>query len=340
MATVTTEIVKASSKATTATFTYAYVETAAKEFRRISIGDFMTATDIVTKSGTQTITGVKTIYVGTATSNSDWLKFVPTDYATGKPGLFLKKTATASIWQYYLWDGTSNAGSFDFAMDYISVNSSPIPAKIVETIVTATGAGTWTKPANLVALEVIAIGAGGGGGGVDGTGVGAGNGTGGGGGGFVYKRYAAADLSASEAYSVGAGGAGGVASAAPSAGGNTTFKGLTASGGAAGTSMNATNYASTLGSAGGAASGGDVNIPGGASDASIIVNSYACSASNGGATLKGFGGRGAVGTANGNAGTGYGAGGGGAAVSSSSSNNYDGGAGANGLLIFREYRWS
>jgi hypothetical protein len=86
-------------------------------------------------------------------------------------------------------------------------------------IFTATGSGTWTKPSGLTGSEfVLALvwAAGGGGNG----------GFGGGGGGFKWGFYRASNLNATEALSVGAGGA------AASQGGNSTFKNMTAFGGA------------------------------------------------------------------------------------------------------------
>lgn len=88
-------------------------------------------------------------------------------------------------------------------------------------IFTATGPGTWTKPALLTGNEfVLALVWAAGGGGLGGFG--------GGGGGFKWGFYRASDLNATEALSVGAGGA------AASQGGNSTFKNMTAFGGAGG----------------------------------------------------------------------------------------------------------
>lgn len=130
---------------------------------------------------------------------------------------------------------------------------------IVVTVVTAAGAGTWTKQTGLKFLIVELYG--GGGGVAASAAAAAGNCSvvgGAGSGGYVRKKYAAADLAATEAYTVGAGGAVGGAGVA------STFKGLTAGGGAAGASIPAaTTWAPAPGGAGGTATGGDVNVQGG-----------------------------------------------------------------------------
>lgn len=363
MATVTTEIVKASDKPTTASYTYVYVEIATKEFRRISIGDFITATSIVTTNTAQNITAAKTFYINTATTEATQISFIPTDWGVGKPGLFLKKTTTADTWQWYLWDGATTNGTLEIICGTLELNGSPVVTEwatqtlynktidggtiqnvtsvvgsIVETVVTTTGAGSWNKPANLLYLEVIAVGGGGGGGGADGDSSGAMSGIGGGGGGYVYKKYAAADLSATENYSVGAKGTGGLGTANGGAGGDTTFKGLTAAGGAGGTGRAATATNAFSGANGGAASGGDINIAGQNSTSVRIVSNLLYTISNGGSSVKGFGGAGGDIPANGVNATGYGGGGSGATVNSSTSANYTGGDGTDGVLILREYR--
>ena len=109
-------------------------------------------------------------------------------------------------------------------------------------IFTATGPGTWTKPALLTGNEfVLALVWAAGGGGT--------NGFGGGGGGFKWGFYRASDLNATEALSVGAGGA------AASQGGNSTFKNMTAFGGA--------GAGGTFGGGGGGMQGAGSSVTGG-----------------------------------------------------------------------------
>ena len=89
-------------------------------------------------------------------------------------------------------------------------------------VITDIGAGTWTKPANLLYIDVIAIG-GGGGGGSGRKGLASTNrcgGCGGSHGAMARNRISASLLGASENYYVGEGGIGGAAIALDSTSGN------------------------------------------------------------------------------------------------------------------------
>jgi hypothetical protein len=90
---------------------------------------------------------------------------------------------------------------------------SPTSADFVSlTVITATGAGTWTKPVGCTHVEVICVGAGGGGGGgakSTTNGASANGGNGGNGGDVNRVTFRATDLGATVAYSVGAHGTGG-----------------------------------------------------------------------------------------------------------------------------------
>ena len=85
-----------------------------------------------------------------------------------------------------------------------------------------TGSGTYTVPADVTKLKVIAVSGGAGGG----SALIAGRGAGGGGGGRVVEKVLNVTPSANLAFSCGAGGAGG-----GSSGGNTTFDTVTSLGG-------------------------------------------------------------------------------------------------------------
>ena len=172
-----------------------------------------------------------------------------------------------------------------------------------------TGSGSWTVPAGVTKIHVDMVGAGGGGGG------GADYGSpGGGAGGHYIMEALTVTPGANLSYSVGAGGTGG---GTGTAGGNTTFSTLTATGGGGGTRDNQgaagtpngqigevgnQNYSTTgYGGAGGYGQWG-----------------------TGGAGGQG-GGPGQTGSAGGNA-TGYGSGGGGGG------NNQNGGTGSGGYI--------
>lgn len=129
----------------------------------------------------------------------------------------------------------------------------PLGFNLIDTqTFTATGAGTWTKPAGAKLVRVVVIGAGGGGGGgrSGATGTARVGGTGGGGGAMTERWHDASHLGATEAVSVGTGGTSG-------AGG--TGGGNGADGGAGGDSWfgNATRTsAKQWGHGGGSGAGG------------------------------------------------------------------------------------
>ena len=111
-----------------------------------------------------------------------------------------------------------------------------------------TSDGTWTKPTGATISFVTLVGAGGGGGsGRRGTGARYGGG-GGAGGGLILRTIPSSSLGATEAVVIGTGGSGGAAIAvddtngnAGTAGGSSTFAGLSAGGGGAGVGGGITN---------------------------------------------------------------------------------------------------
>lgn len=133
--------------------------------------------------------------------------------------------------------------------------------------ISATGAGTYIPPAGLAGFIVEIVGAGGGSGG-SAQGIGTcGVGGSGGGGGYSSKRYIS-PLASGYAYNVGTKGTSGAAgNNAGTAGNQTTFDVMTASGGLPGAGMAAGSGVSfAAGGNGGTATGGDLNIfgePGG-----------------------------------------------------------------------------
>lgn len=52
-----------------------------------------------------------------ATNVQDYLMFKPTDYGTGKPYLAISKHFTPNKWEIYTYDGVSNAGALNFALN-------------------------------------------------------------------------------------------------------------------------------------------------------------------------------------------------------------------------------
>jgi hypothetical protein len=69
---------------------------------------------VMTRSASETITGLKTISRASATTNANYLLAVPTDAAVGKPQLFIQKNTAATQWDVGLTDGVNNAGTINF----------------------------------------------------------------------------------------------------------------------------------------------------------------------------------------------------------------------------------
>lgn len=207
---------------------------------------------------------------------------------------------------------------------------------IVVSRVAMASSGTYTKPADLLYVDVEVIGGGGSGGG---SLTGYGSSGGGGGGGYAKKLIAAASLGTTETVSVG--GVSGTSSfgahcsaTGGGTGGNNTSGGGSAAGGGAGSGV-----------------GGDINIAGTTGRTSLnaspvpgTINGNTVQGGDGGASILGGGGNGAkvgVGggatTASGSSGTTYGAGGGGGA-NLNTSGTRNGGPGVQGIVIITEYR--
>ncbi len=79
----------------------------------------------VAKAG-DTFTGLVAVQAGNSTSNTEFLKLQPTDFATGKPYITIKKDATANKWIILLWDGTSSAGIINFGASILALNDVPL----------------------------------------------------------------------------------------------------------------------------------------------------------------------------------------------------------------------
>jgi hypothetical protein len=132
--------------------------------------------------------------------------------------------------------------------------------------VTITATGTYTPPANLLYAIVECVGGGGGGSGCPAPGGGQiAVGGGGGGGGYTKKIYAKAALLPNVPVTIGSAGTGGAIGVNDGTdGGDTTFLGMTASGGKKGRASAAAGAVNYFGTDGGSASGGDVNVEGSA----------------------------------------------------------------------------
>jgi hypothetical protein len=155
-------------------------------------------------------------------------------------------------------------------------------SSIVAKVVTATGAGTFTWPANIDMAWITMIGGGGGGGGAGGLTPGS---TGGGMGGFVYRFPFPRSGVATTSYSVGVAGAAGALGNNPGgAGGDSVFGTLTVSGGKGGTSTGANNNGANGGAVGGTpgAVGGTSANPGNPGVIGTTVGSLVVSGSSSG----------------------------------------------------------
>jgi uncharacterized protein (TIGR03437 family) len=214
------------------------------------------------------------------------------------------------------------------------------PGRLVSfTIVSTSGTGTYTTPANITAILVECVGGGGGGGGAAGAVI-SGSAAGGSGGGGAYTRkYISAPLS-SYSVSVGTGGSGGgTTGTAGAAGGDTSFGSVLAcdggSGGAGGASSTLTGNITLGGAGGGASTTGDINAAGNAGGNGITLAGTVAASEPGGGSYFGGSAAGVV-NSDGTAGSGYGAGGSGGATEGTTGRA--GGSGSPGILIIWEYQ--
>lgn len=199
-----------------------------------------------------------------------------------------------------------------------------------------TGSGTYTPPAGVVGLIVEIVGGGGGSGGSAQGLSNCGASGSGGGGAYAFKRYVA-PLASGYAYSVGTGGASGAAgNNNGSAGNQTTFESMTASGGLGGAGMASGSIALfALGGAGGTATGGDLNLDGGPGGHGIRLSGTIGASQKGGSTMFGDGPNGVTSTAAGKPGVNPGTG---ASGSFSTAADKAGANGKDGLVKITEMR--
>lgn len=213
------------------------------------------------------------------------------------------------------------------------------------TVVTASGAGTWT-PANGCRLAFVeCVGAGGQGGGAATSSTQVSVGGGGGGGAYAAKTLTGSGIK-STSYTNGAKGSGAAAGATGTVGADTTWDTtvIVAKGGAGGPVMAAgTTVIDQIGGAGGAAASctGDIKLDGSAGQTAMRFSTTTGYGGDGGAAavVGVSGGQGRASASGGAAGGAsaagaYGSGGGGAGTSSTSA---AGGAGMDGLIRIWEY---
>ncbi len=95
-------------------------------------------------SSAQTITGLKTFSLSDSVTTSYYTGWQPTDWGTGKPGLYVLKETTAATWSIALFDGVNNAGTINFTSSTgLTWNGSQlIDAGSTQTI---TGSKTFTN---------------------------------------------------------------------------------------------------------------------------------------------------------------------------------------------------
>lgn len=214
-------------------------------------------------------------------------------------------------------------------------------AFLSRTIISATGAGTYTVPAGVRAILVECIAGGGAGGSSASLAVSAS--AGGGGGGGAYSNKFITSLATSYSYSVGTGGT--ASAAGNNAGGNgndTTFDtttvvakgGTGGNGGGAGT----TTPLFVLGGLGGLASGGagDVKLDGSPGETAYMPSGTVGCSGAGGNSFYGAGALARIAQAAGVTGNLFGGGGSGG-LSLNGGAATQGGAGAAGFIIINEY---
>jgi hypothetical protein len=110
----------------------------------------------LTLTGAQTITGPKTFSGFTATTAFSPIALIPTDVGPGKPGLYLKKSATAGVWGIELWDGSSSNGTLNIQVQNFTLNGVAIATLASPTF---TGVPLAPTPANTINTAQIATAA-------------------------------------------------------------------------------------------------------------------------------------------------------------------------------------
>lgn len=300
--------------------------------RTYTIPDSGANSSFVLSDGNQTINGTKTfstpIGISSGGTNSS---ATPTDggiaYGDGTSYAFTAAGTTGQVLTSNgtsppTWEPASGGGSF----------------QVVQTLITATGAGTYTPTSGMEYVIVEVQGPGGAGGNSSAGGGQHNFGNGGGAGGYVKALYTAADIGVSRGYVVGVAGSS-----------NTSFSSgatelLASRGGAGGTQASVGSGSSNFGDDAGGASG-TTTIGGSITNAVRVSGArgnngwtLASTGQMGGAGGDSFLGRGGANITgindNGNDATGYGGGGGGAA---SLNNNTTGGVGGPACIIFTEY---
>lgn len=74
----------------------------------------------------KTFTSLATISAGNSIANADFLTLKPTDFATGKPQLSIKKDSTAGNWSIILWDGATTNGALNLQSGSLLHNGSTV----------------------------------------------------------------------------------------------------------------------------------------------------------------------------------------------------------------------
>lgn len=271
------------------------------------------ASNVVTLTGSQTITGQKTFVapiLGAATGTS--LNLGATTTIAGMIDDDSFATASASL-----------AASSESIKAYIDNTTKGLASSQI-----FTSSGTWNRPSGVtkIVIEVVSGGGGGGSATTDNT-IGAG-----GGGGGYGKKFIDVSAISSVTVTIGAAGASGTGSDG-GAGGTSSFGAhVSVTGGGGGVLNGITNIAT-----GGASTGGDINNEGQRSPRGGS-STYAVTgiAGDGASGIYGAGGRRGVAGGGGAAGNGYGAGGGGGYRDTSTTRN--GGAGSAGIVIVYEYK--
>lgn len=197
-----------------------------------------------------------------------------------------------------------------------------------------TGSTTWTKPANLLYVEIFAQAPGGGGGGASGGSGSNKAGGGGGGGEHAFAKKDASSLGATETVTIGTAGTGGTTAVDGTDGGNVSFGVLVVANGGKG------GLRSTGGSAapgdGGTGGTGDILNPGQRGGRGTLnVDGTSLNSADGGDSKLGHGGR--TGEGDGVIGINYGGGGSGGSRQSVSGAGANGGGGAPGVIIVIEH---
>lgn len=96
----------------------------------------------------------------TATTLFVYTEFKPTDFGTGKPELFIQKTATANVWALGVYDGTNNNGGLKITDQWTQTSVPSTVAALPSAATAGTGARAFVVDATSCTFAATVAGGG------------------------------------------------------------------------------------------------------------------------------------------------------------------------------------